>query len=286
MGVNSVTTGAVMAMLAARVAAPFPYIGIGGLCTGPSYPMQQTPARPVLQHPGGKNDWGASALSAWRRRGSSRAWGHVVRAHFGRATCTSCGMLRGGRDGVEMETVESIGRDEAKGGNDIQRTEARLWGAVESLKDTEAAALTEKLVMVAGWEGLAPERCNNASRGGESVLHLAARRGLYRTIEVLCRRGFAVDVRSTCGRTALHEAASRGMMPAALSLLAAGADLCARDCRGRSVLDEAERAGQEALLRVLLELALANPRVCARARAQVTPPRPHPRPRPHRQRES
>ncbi len=131
-----------------------------------------------------------------------------------------------------------------------------------------ARALTSQSAddIMAIWQALAPaERGDVASYrydNGESVLHVAARRGCTALIEPLLRAGCDADARCASHLTPLHAALRAGQSGSAVMLLDHGADIDAYGPRGLTMLHQAVIAGDAKAVAWLLHYG-ANPALAA-----------------------
>jgi hypothetical protein len=95
-------------------------------------------------------------------------------------------------------------------------------------------------------------RNKNQPQKDEPVLHLAAREGYVRAIELLLEGGANVNSASGHGKTPLHEAAENGRVKAVKFLIASGADLNAANLFSETPLLLAAKAGHLGVVKVLV----------------------------------
>jgi ankyrin repeat protein len=79
----------------------------------------------------------------------------------------------------------------------------------------------------------------SSSRGGETALHLAARKGNMECASLLLESGADIEAKDYLGRSALQLAAELGQREIVHLLTASGADLDAKDDRGWTSLHNA-----------------------------------------------
>lgn len=99
----------------------------------------------------------------------------------------------------------------------------------------------------------AKEFRRQATRSGNTIIHLAARRGDLRLIQSLHSRGLDVNIKNRHGVTPLAAAARRGHRSLAEFLISIGATIDSQDKRRLTPLHNAAYHGADDIVRILLE---------------------------------
>jgi ankyrin repeat protein len=131
-------------------------------------------------------------------------------------------------------------------------TTARLWSIIDQASSyvSTVSETTVAAVRAAVGGGADLHVTNEYS---DTMLHIAARKGLHEICHVLLDAGSQIDARTSFQTTPLHDAARHGHADLCRTLVAHGADLDARNVRHETPLHLAADRGHVAACRVLLE---------------------------------
>lgn len=147
--------------------------------------------------------------------------------------------IRSGKIEMIELIIEMIKRTGAESKNMSSILNSMFW---ESNLSAEIIDLLIK-------KGADPAYC---AKNGETLIHVAAKRGLPDIVEILLKHGVDPNQRAALGDTPLHWATFRGNLEAVKLLLSNGADPNQRNVVGDTPLHQAAFLGNLAAVKVLL----------------------------------